>query len=145
MTSTKLKNQYDDVDVDDLLEQLSPEELELLAKEVDPDDRFLPPDQRTNYHCDREPTGAVDRKQLIDHINKIALETPDQPESVPYVPGVVRGKKWIAPEMPVISTRQDDGVSFALEEEYEQALGTATEEELVDLAGDYSTRESQIE
>lgn len=47
--------------------------------------------------------------------------------------------------MPVISTRQDDGVSFALEEEYEQALGTATEEELVDLAGDYSTRESQIE
>lgn len=56
-------------------------------------DRFLPPDQRTNYHCDREPTGAVDRKQLIDHINKIALETPDQPESVPYVPGVVRGKK----------------------------------------------------
>ena len=37
MTSTKLKNQYDDVDVDDLLEQLSPEELELLAKEVDPD------------------------------------------------------------------------------------------------------------
>ena len=38
--------------------------------------------------------------------------------------------------MPVIATRQDEGVSFALEEEYEQALGTATEEELVDLAGD---------
>jgi len=134
MTSTKLKGNYDDVDVDDLLEQLSPEELEMLAKEVDPDDRFLPPDQRTNYQCDREATGPLNRKQLIDHINKIAIETPDQPESVPYVPGVVRGKKWIAPEMPVIATRQDEGVSFALEEEYEQALGTATEEELVDLA-----------
>ena len=45
-------------------------------------------------------------------------------------------QQWIAPEMPVIATRQDEGVSFALEEEYEQALGTATEEELVDLAGD---------
>lgn len=132
MTSRKLlKGEYDDVDVDDLLTQLSAEELEMLAKEVDPDvsavihkwqttriqvhgryfltsfnfvlfclfvvgylqDRFLPPDQRTNYQCDREPTGPVDRKQLIDHINKIALETPDQPESVPYVAGIVRGKK----------------------------------------------------
>ena len=53
----------------------------------------MPPDQRTNYHCEREATGPVDRKQLIDHINKIALETPDQPESVPFVAGVVRGKK----------------------------------------------------
>lgn len=29
--------EYDEVDVDDLLEQLSPEELELLAGDVDPD------------------------------------------------------------------------------------------------------------
>ena len=57
----------------------------------------MPPDQRTNYHCEREATGPVNRKQLIDHINKIALETPDQPESVPFVAGVVRGKKVILP------------------------------------------------
>lgn len=41
MTSRKLfgkdLGQYDDVDVDDLLTQLSPEELEILSKEVDPD------------------------------------------------------------------------------------------------------------
>ncbi|XP_046440126.1 tropomodulin-like isoform X2 [Daphnia pulex] len=138
MTSKKLYGkelkEFDDVDVDDLLTQLSAEELEILSKEVDPDDRFMPPDQRTNYHCEREATGPVDRKQLIDHINKIALETPDQPESVPFVAGVVRGKKWIPPEAPVIVSREDDGVSFNLEDEYEQALGTATEEELVDLA-----------
>lgn len=53
----------------------------------------MPPDQRTNYQCDKPATGPVNRKQLIDHINKIALETPDKPENVPYVPGVVRGKK----------------------------------------------------
>ena len=28
---------YDDIDIDDLLDQLSPEELELLAGDVDPD------------------------------------------------------------------------------------------------------------
>ena len=40
----------------------------------------------------------------------------------------------------MIVTREDDGVSFNLEDEYEQALGTATEEELVDLAGDESRK-----
>lgn len=41
MTSRKLfskdHGQLDDVDVDDLLTQLSAEELEILSKEVDPD------------------------------------------------------------------------------------------------------------
>lgn len=41
MTSHKLfgkdLTQFDEVDVDDLLTQLSPEELEILSKEVDPD------------------------------------------------------------------------------------------------------------
>lgn len=44
-------------------------------------------------------------------------------------------RQWIAPELPPPPQRDDDGVSFNLDEEYEQALGTATEEELVDLAG----------
>ena len=43
MTSRKLfgkdLNEFEDVDVDDLLTQLSAEELEILSKEVDPDVR----------------------------------------------------------------------------------------------------------
>ena len=31
------KDQYDELDFDDLLDQLSPDELQLLASEVDPD------------------------------------------------------------------------------------------------------------
>nr|CAG4645641.1 EOG090X093U [Lynceus sp. MCZ IZ 141354] len=138
MTSRKLYGKdlsdYEEVDVEDLLTQLSPEEIEILAKEVDPDDALLPPDQRCGYVCERESTGPLDRKQLIEHINKVALETPDQPEVVPYVAGVVRGKKWTAPEAPRLPQRADDGVSFALGDEYEQALNVASEEELVDLA-----------
>jgi hypothetical protein len=53
----------------------------------------MPPDQRTNYHCDRDATGPLNRKQLIEHINKIAIETPDKQDPVPFVAGVVRGKK----------------------------------------------------
>ncbi|KAI8424032.1 hypothetical protein MSG28_002669 [Choristoneura fumiferana] len=68
---------YDEVDVDELLSKLSQEELTMLAKEVDPDD----------------PTGPLNRKKLIEHINKQALETPDRPEVKPFVAGVVRGKK----------------------------------------------------
>lgn len=63
------------------------------AKEVDPDDNLLPPSQRCSYECDKDPTGPLDRKKLIEHINKQALETPDKPELKPYVPGVIRGKK----------------------------------------------------
>lgn len=63
------------------------------AKEVDPDDNLLPPSQRCSYECDKDPTGPLDRKKLIEHINKEAMETPDKPELKPYVPGTVRGKK----------------------------------------------------
>jgi len=56
-------------------------------------DSFLPPSQRTSYDCDKQPTGPLNRKQLIEHINRQAIETPDIPELQPYVAGVVRGKK----------------------------------------------------
>ncbi|XP_063533065.1 tropomodulin-1 isoform X2 [Cydia strobilella] len=125
---------YDEVDVDELLAKLSQEELTMLAKEVDPDDNFLPPDQRNNYDCEKDPTGPLNRKKLIEHINKQALETPDRPEVKPYVAGVVRGKKWIAPPPPEGSREADEQISIDLGDEYEQALGTASQEEIIDLA-----------
>ncbi|XP_058817068.1 tropomodulin isoform X4 [Topomyia yanbarensis] len=125
---------YDDVDVDELLAQLSPEEITLLAKEVDPDDSFLPPSQRTNYECDKEATGPLDRKKLIEHINKQAMETPDRPELEPFVPGVVRGKKWIPPPQEQRMQEAADQIAIDLGEEYEHALTDATQEEIIDLA-----------
>lgn len=86
-------SEYDNLDVDQLLMQLTPEEINILAKEVDPDDNLLPPSQRNSYECDKNPTGPLNRKKLIEHINKQALETPDEPEIKPYVAGTVRGKK----------------------------------------------------
>ena len=55
----------------------------------------MPPSQRCSYECQKSPTGPLDRKKLIEHINKQALETPDEPEAKPFVPGTIRGKKVI--------------------------------------------------
>ncbi|XP_055587883.1 tropomodulin isoform X4 [Uranotaenia lowii] len=125
---------YDDVDVDELLAQLSPEEITMLAKEVDPDDSFLPPSQRTNYECTKEPTGPLDRKKLIDHINKQAIETPDRPELEPFVPGIVRGKKWIPPPQEKRMQEAEEQIAIDMGDEYETALSSATQEEIIDLA-----------
>ncbi|XP_047525478.1 tropomodulin-1 isoform X5 [Pieris napi] len=125
---------YDEIDVDELLSKLTQEELTMLAKEVDPDDTFLPPSQRTNYACEKDPTGPLNRKKLIEHINKQALETPDRPEVKPYVAGVVRGKKWIPPPPPEKVRDADEQITIDLGDEYEQALTSASQEEIIDLA-----------
>ncbi|XP_045494500.1 tropomodulin-1 isoform X3 [Colias croceus] len=125
---------YDEIDVDELLAKLSQEELTMLAKEVDPDDTFLPPSQRTNYACEKDPTGPLNRKKLIEHINKQALETPDRPEVKPYVAGVIRGKKWIPPPPPEKIRDADEQITIDLGDEYEQALSSASQEEIIDLA-----------
>lgn len=54
---------------------------------------MVPPSQRCGYECDKDPTGPVDRNQLITFINTKALETPDLPENEPFELGKVRGKK----------------------------------------------------
>ncbi|KAF2362657.1 Tropomodulin [Trinorchestia longiramus] len=130
-------SEYDEVDVDALLEQLSPEELELLAGDVDPDDSLVPPSERCGYKCVKESTGPLDRKQLIDHINDQAINEPDRPELVPYVPGTVRGKKWVAPPPPEPEDPEDpiaNQVEVDLNEEFNSVLEIASEDEIVDLA-----------
>ncbi|KAI8046614.1 hypothetical protein M5D96_002825 [Drosophila gunungcola] len=127
-------SEYDDVDVESLLAQLSPEEITILAKEVDPDDNFLPPDQRNSYECTKEATGPLNRKQLIEHINKQAIETPDQPEFEPFVQGTVRGKKWVPPPRDAREIEAEEQIAIDMGEEYEHALNDATQEEIIDLA-----------
>lgn len=126
-------SEYDEIDVESLLSQLSAEEISILAKEVDPDDSLLPPDQRCSYECEKSPTGPLNRRKLIQHINKQALETPDKPEAKPYVAGVVRGKKWIPPEN-AKQKEQDEQIAIDLGDEYEEALNTASQDEIIDLA-----------
>lgn len=127
-------SEYDNMDMDDMLDQLSAEEIELLTRDVDPDDTLMPPDQRTSYRCDKSATGPLDRKQLIDHINEQAVTEPDRPEQVAYEAGTVRGKKWVAPPPPLAEQLADEQVELDMGDEYESALSDAKENEIIDLA-----------
>lgn len=94
----------------------------------------MPPDQRTSYQCEKSPTGPLNRKKLIEHINKQAIETPDIPDLEPFVAGTVRGKKWIAPPQSERMQQAEEQIAIDMGDEYEQALTDATQEEIIDLA-----------
>ena len=89
-----------DEEIDHLLANLSSDEIEKLLEDVEsnPDDTFLPPSARCTYHCEKKPTGAYNRKKLLGYIYDQAKKTPDKIDYVPHVPGVTRGKKYVAPE-----------------------------------------------
>ena len=93
---------YIELDIDELVERLTPGEIQKLLEEFDPDDPHLPPSERCAYKCDKLPTGPLNRRHLLDYINEQAKKTPDKPELVPYVPGTVRGTKWVPPKQPSI-------------------------------------------
>lgn len=81
----------------------------------------------------------MNRKKLIEHINKQAMETPDVPDIEPFVAGTTRGKKWVPP--PDEAQREaDEKIAIDLGDEYEQALTDASQEEIIDLAGTQANR-----
>ena len=51
---------------------------------ADPDDKHMPASVRTAYRCEKDPTGDLNRDSLINHINEIALNTPDTEEKVKF-------------------------------------------------------------
>ncbi len=59
-----------DLDIDELVERLTPGEIQRLLEECDPDDPHIPPSMRTNYKCEKQPTGPFDKKKLLDFINE---------------------------------------------------------------------------
>ncbi|XP_023223701.1 tropomodulin-like [Centruroides sculpturatus] len=125
---------YEDVDIDELLDKLTAEELEQLSSEVDPDDSLLPPSERCREQTNKSPTGPLDRKHLLEYLETSAKEQEDWPECKPYQPGVKRGKVWKPKAEPKLKEEDDIKIELDLDDDYEKALSTATESELVDLA-----------
>lgn len=84
--------EYDDIPLDDLLNELTEEELEQLTGNVDPDDSDMPASMRCRDQTKKLPTGPLDRKKLLEFLKNYALEQEDWPENKPFQPGVKRGK-----------------------------------------------------
>lgn len=84
--------EYDNINVEDLLNQLSAEELEQLSEDVDPDDSLLPPSERCKDQTTKRPTGPVNRRQLLNFLTKFAKEQEDWPELKKFLPGLKLGE-----------------------------------------------------
>lgn len=128
----------DEVDLEDLLAALSPEEVSHLVDEMaaDPDDKHMPASARTAYRCEKEATGELNRDTLINYINEIALNTPDAEEKVKFEPGVVRGKQYVPKYTEAESADMEKAESgqVRLDPEEEEALSNATLDDIMALA-----------
>uniref|UniRef100_A0A1I7S893 Tropomodulin n=1 Tax=Bursaphelenchus xylophilus TaxID=6326 RepID=A0A1I7S893_BURXY len=139
----------DDNDLDNLLNNLSVEEMEELNNDLDPDNSMLPPSQRGTYHIDKTPTGPYKREKLLQHLEEEAKQDKDWEEKVPFALGQKRGKVFEEKNpnvqdggkgkdkkvpMPIMldldSDTEGEGDDFI-----EKALDKAPEKDLVDLAG----------
>ncbi|KAI7695325.1 Tropomodulin, partial [Sarcoptes scabiei] len=126
--------EYDNLNVEDLLGQLSAEELEQLSSEVDPDDSLLPPSERCKDQTTKDPTGPLRRRQLRNFLTKFAKEQEDWPEIKKFVPGLKLGKVWV-PKPNDPDGGMEEKILLDLDDGAEEALSNATEADLVDLAG----------
>ncbi|KAI1280710.1 Tropomodulin [Halotydeus destructor] len=125
-------SEYANIPIEDLLNQLTEAELEELTNEVDPDDPHIPPSMRCKEQTKKGNTGPLDRAKLLTFLRKYASEQEDWPENKPFAAGTKRGKVFVPKEEPEVL---DDGERVILDVEEEEALGVATDADLVDLAG----------
>lgn len=128
-------SEYDNVPVDEILAKLSPQELEQLSNEVDPDDTLLPPSQRCKDQTNKDPTGPLNRRNLIQYLKKYAIEQKDWPEEKRYEPGVKKGKIFVPKVRSDSQDKDDIPIMLDLDDVSSKALNAAKESDLVDLAG----------
>uniref|UniRef100_V9KDT8 Tropomodulin 2 n=2 Tax=Callorhinchus milii TaxID=7868 RepID=V9KDT8_CALMI len=132
---------YRDIDEDELLNKLTDAELKQLEnalEELDPENALLPAGFRQKDQTGKNPTGAFDRDSLLNFLEKEALEYKDREDVVPFTgerkgaaAGATSGKAWVPKRKPV-EQRVEEKVT--LDPELEEALTSATDTELCDLA-----------
>ncbi|XP_032476981.1 tropomodulin-3 isoform X4 [Phocoena sinus] len=124
---------YKDVDEDELLGNLSEielKQLETVLDDLDPENALLPAGFRQKNQTSKSATGPFDREHLLSYLEKEALEHKDREDYVPYT-GEKKGKIFIPKQKPV-QTFTEEKVS--LDPELEEALTSASDTELCDLA-----------
>uniref|UniRef100_UPI00398E67A5 tropomodulin-2 isoform X2 n=1 Tax=Pristiophorus japonicus TaxID=55135 RepID=UPI00398E67A5 len=124
---------YKDIDEDELLDKLSEAELKQLEtalEELDPEHALLPAGFRQKDQTVKTPTGPYDRDQLLTFLEKEALEYKDREDFVPFT-GEKKGKLW-APKLKPVEQHVEEKVT--LDPELEEALTSASDTELCDLA-----------
>ncbi|KAH0518945.1 Tropomodulin-3 [Microtus ochrogaster] len=125
--------EYKDLDEDELLGNLSETELkqlETVLDDLDPENALLPAGFRQKNQTSKSATGPFDRERLLSYLEKEALEHKDREDYVPYT-GEKKGKIFIPKQKPVQTFTEDN---ISLDPELEEALTSASDTELCDLA-----------
>uniref|UniRef100_A0A8B9E856 Tropomodulin 2 n=1 Tax=Anser cygnoides TaxID=8845 RepID=A0A8B9E856_ANSCY len=134
MTSDPLKlEKYKNINEDEILSKLSEDELKQLEHvldDLDPENALLPAGFRQKDQTTKSATGPFDRERLLSYLEKQALEHKDREDFVPFT-GEKKGKIFIPKEKP-IETHTEEKVT--LDPELEEALASASDTELYDLA-----------
>ncbi|KAM9817059.1 tropomodulin-2 [Neosynchiropus ocellatus] len=124
---------YKDLDEDEILNKLSAEELKQLEtalEEIDPENALLPAGMRQKDQTSKKATGMFDRERLLKYLEKEAMEYKDREDVVPFT-GEKKGKVFVPKTKPIESRKED---VTTLDPELEEALSSATDTELCDLA-----------
>merc|ERR1719458_2074502 len=90
----------------------------------------------TTNRCEKDPTGDLNRDSLINHINEIALNTPDKEEKVKFEAGVKRGKVYVPQynEAQLAAQDKESESQVRLDPDMEEALQAATLKDIMELA-----------
>ncbi|KAE8617730.1 hypothetical protein XENTR_v10009184 [Xenopus tropicalis] len=126
-------DKYKNINEDEILNKLSADELKQLEnvlEELDPENALLPAGFRQKDQTTKEASGTFDREHLLAYLQKEALEHQDREDYVPFT-GEKKGKVFVPKHMPI--ERQPEE-KVTLEPELEEALASATDTELSDLA-----------
>ncbi|RMB94395.1 hypothetical protein DUI87_29205 [Hirundo rustica rustica] len=126
-------DKYKDLDEDEILGKLSEEELkqlETVLDDLDPENALLPAGFRQKDQTAKKASGPFDRERLLAYLEKQALEYKDREDYVPFT-REKKGKIFIPKQKPVQSFAEE---KFSLDPELEEALTSATDTELGDLA-----------
>ncbi|KAG8440482.1 hypothetical protein GDO86_006293 [Hymenochirus boettgeri] len=131
--SLQVQDKYRDVDEDDLLRNLSEAELkqlETVLEDLDPDNALLPAGFRQKNQTNKIDSGPFDRDHLLEYLEKDALSKKDRDDYVPFT-GEKKGKIFVPKQKPLDFHKEEKA---SLDPELEEALTSATDGELCDLA-----------
>ena len=117
-------------ELDDLIAKLTPEEIDLLNDEVDPDDPYLPPSDRCKEQTKKKPTGPFDRNKLLRFLEEQGKNEKDWEKNKSYVKET-KGKVWQPPPKPVADENNE---MESVTTEWDDILTNASEAEIVELA-----------
>ncbi|CAK6975496.1 Hypothetical predicted protein [Scomber scombrus] len=126
-------DKYKDLDEDEILNKLSAEELKQLEtalEEMDPENALLPAGMRQKDQTVKKATGTFNRDGLLKYLEKEAIEYKDREDIVPFT-GERKGKVFVPKQKPIEKCQEE---VTTLDPELEEALSSATDTELCDLA-----------